>query len=123
MMVIPVRIKPSPIHGLGVFSVFPIKKGTVVWVYNSLVDERIPIPENLTEFQNKYGYISPGRNFLEVPGDATMFMNHSSNPNVSYLDGDVNKDIGHAIKYIDADTELVCNYAEFVDISRQKYLV
>jgi hypothetical protein len=40
MILVLTGIKPSPIHGLGLFAVEMIRKGTVVWEYN--VNLQIP---------------------------------------------------------------------------------
>jgi uncharacterized protein len=82
MMRIPVSVGKSSIHGLGIFAVSPIRKGTVIWEYDYLLDR------NFTEFSVNYsekrlsyfirerGYINPARPLMWIlPVDEAQFWN------------------------------------------------
>ena len=113
MFLIHYRIRPSKIHGLGVFTAEFIPKGTVVWHYKEPTDYRIPLTESRDQFSLTYGYIPHGKDFVEIPGDGAIFVNHSAEANVviNPLDEDAmiaNKDIKYG-------EEILCNYHEIDD--------
>lgn len=110
MLTIPVQIKPSKIHGLGLFTILPVPKGITVWRYCEPVDYRLKVvPTELRVFADMYAYIPKGKTFFEFPGDAALFMNHSITPNVVCL----NEDDMAAGRDIAAGEELTANYYEF----------
>jgi len=41
MFKIKTEVKKSGIHGLGVFTLEPIKKGTIIWGFDPLLDKRV----------------------------------------------------------------------------------
>ena len=65
MLTVPVEIKKSAIHGVGVFAKTEIKKGTVVWMFTPGLDQRVSLL--VTEYSDKRkrhyimqrGYINP----------------------------------------------------------------
>lgn len=65
MLTVPVEIQKSAIHGFGVFAITPIKKGTVVWMFEPGLDQRISklVVEYLDPSKRDYviqrGYINP----------------------------------------------------------------
>lgn len=112
MLIIPVRIKPSKIHGLGIFTIFETPKNSLIWRYNEQIDYRLEnIPEDLKEFANKYAYQPHNKQYYEFPGDAALFMNHSNSPNVICETN--NHEIMIAAKTLQIDEELTANYYEF----------
>lgn len=109
MLLIPAQIKPSIIHGLGVFTTCKISKDTVVWYYRDPPDYRWDkIYPSLKKFAAQYGYKPIGKNYHEFAGDMAMFINHSKTPNLTcYEDGMfANRDIS-------VGEELLQNYYEF----------
>lgn len=69
-MTVSVEVGRSPIHGFGVFAVYPLGKGSVVWMFSPGLDRKIPMTQvqygNPLEirFIKERGYINPNR-----PGD------------------------------------------------------
>ena len=118
MLLIPVILKPSPIHGLGIFAVRDLRAGMCVWIFRDPPDYRISISNLRDETDEviahaKYvGYHTPGTDYYEVPGEQAMFMNHSRhNQNLRVeSNGDM-----VVIRDIPAGTELTCNYYELED--------
>lgn len=47
MMLVNTELRPSPIHGLGVFLLAPVLKGGLVWRFDSRMD-RVYSPEEVT---------------------------------------------------------------------------
>ena len=112
MLMIPTQIKPSPINGLGIFTILPIPKGTVVWRYCEPVDYRLEeVSDEIRDFIRKYAYVPKGKKYFEVPGDGALFMNHSNEPNVICRKNDDDDVV--AARDIAAGEELTSNYFEF----------
>lgn len=108
------RIKPSPIHGLGLFAVELIRRGTVVWEFNDPPDYRIPassllLLEETWKSHRRYGYQEAGKSYVEFPGDQSLFINHSiARANIATVG-----DRMVATRDILPDEEMLSNYREF----------
>ena len=88
MLLIPVRVDRSSIHGLGIFAVHPISRGTSIWKFTpgfdldldpKLLDEQ---PEHFRKVLLHYGYIDPRLNRYILCCDDYRFANHSDTPNI-----------------------------------------
>lgn len=115
MMRVPVRVRESPIHGLGVFAVAPVPAGTVVWALTPDIDvviaperfdvlTRSPGPEG--DFLARYAYFDRARGAYVLCADDARFMNHAAHPNV----GETVADRCVALRDITAGEELTCDY-------------
>lgn len=116
-------LKPSAVHGIGVFAIRDIPKGcTSIFSRNHGKWIQIPIEEvemlpahsrNLVETYCVYddkNYYVPDYGFKVV--DMVNYLNHSSTPNIiSKNDGEVFE----AMENIPAGAELLINYGEIVD--------
>lgn len=75
MMCVPVEVRESSIHGLGLFAVTDILADTTLYRHNNRVDLRIPIGLATIE-QLHYGYVNPRNpSFLVICGDNAKFWN------------------------------------------------
>ena len=118
MFVVRVELKPSAIHGLGCFTIEPIKKDQLVWQFDPRVDIVLPASEHngchpvVKEMLEKWTYVEvrQGREVMILCGDLAKFMNHSDQPNL-YDSRDLT--LNFALRDIDAGEELTCNYYEF----------
>jgi uncharacterized protein len=123
MLLIPVKIDRSPIHGLGIFAVTPIARGTRVWQFTPGFDLEID-PRNLEQhpkqFQEKmlhYGYIDPRLDRFILCCDDYRFVNHSATPNIC-IDTTANRySVDFAARDIAVGEELTIDY-EIVEGSR-----
>jgi SET domain-containing protein len=120
-----VMLKPSPVHGIGVFAIRDIPKGCQTifsrhqndWVQLPIrdVDQLPEHSRNLVETYCLYDedhYYVPSYGFKIM--DMVNYLNHSSTPNVrSVNDGE----IFEAIADIPAGTELLVNYGHIVETS------
>ena len=107
MLRVKTRLAPSPIHGIGLFAVNKILKGTLVWEWDKDLDIKIRddwSKENHESFFETYGWRDGFWRF--VCFDNARFINHSSNPN---LDGP--PDESYAIRDIEAGEELTEDYS------------
>ena len=79
MLVVPVEIRKSEIHGQGVFALRDIKAGSVIWIFDHL-DQRWDrwVVENfedrLMNFVQERGYVNH-KNQVVLPSDEAQFLN------------------------------------------------
>jgi SET domain-containing protein len=120
MLLIKAIVKPSPIHGLGLFADEPIAKGTRIWQFSPGLDLEIG-PANFDAFDQRerafvlfYGFKSKKTGQYHLSFDNVRFINHAEQGNVA-----VDRS-GNGIEYplvaardIQPGEELVQNYFEF----------
>jgi SET domain-containing protein len=118
-----VMIKPSPLHGIGVFAIRDIPKGTRdlfsqgvgEWIKLTIAEvEALPkhskdLVENHCLFDEGYYYV-PDYGFKLV--DLVIYLNHSETPNVISID---EGEFFEAIRDISAGEELLVDYGTLVD--------
>lgn len=130
MLLVPILVRHSPIHGLGVFAAAFIAKGTIVWQFDPGVDKRHPVgwldaqPEHVRRFFASYGVRSLDQQFYYLAGDHTLFINHSATPNMApdpsrKVNGE---EVVVAIRDIQPGEELTINYGEIDGADREKLL-
>jgi len=124
MLLVPTRLAPSNIHGLGVYAVAPIAKGTPVWRFERGLDmefnpDIVPtLPAHVQEFFRHYGYLDRNVKRIILCFDDARFVNHSNAPNVAT---DYAKDphgLDVALRDIAAGEELTMDYAGFEEAQR-----
>ena len=118
-----ITLKPSPVHGIGVFALRDIPKGCKT-LFSRNVGEwiRVPISDidqlpdqtrNMVETYCLYDethYYLPDYGFKVM--DLVNYLNHSSSPNViSVNDGEYFE----SLRVIKEGEELLVNYGEIVD--------
>ncbi|HXF45918.1 MAG TPA: SET domain-containing protein [Burkholderiaceae bacterium] len=117
MLLVAVRVGPSPIHGLGAFTRAPIAAGAIVWRFTAGFDldlEPAVIDSQPPHFRAallRYGYIDARlRRFILCCDDA-RFINHSDTPNLgTRFDEDARYGVDFALRAIDAGEELTIDY-------------
>lgn len=108
MLLIPVELRVSPIHGLGVFTRYAIEEGQLLWEFAAGFDQLISWDVARAwrtaafRFIQHFAVMRPEHWVL--PGDHARFMNHSETPTVKG---------GRATKDYDAGTELTGDYREY----------
>jgi SET domain-containing protein len=114
------RLKPSKIHGVGVFAVRDIPQGTpvfaeddadIVWIDKNDIGT---LPAALKEFYDDFCIIKGNKygcpeNFDKLT--IAWFLNNSEQPNVA-ADAEFRF---HALRDIKAGEELTANYSEYSD--------
>ena len=121
-----VALKPSAVHGIGVFAITDIPKGCPHlfsknidnWIKLPIADvEKLPqhsrsLIETYCLYDEEY-YFVPDYGFKVM--DLVNYLNHSSSPNVvSVNDGEYFE----ALVDIPAGTELLINYGDIVEVER-----
>ncbi len=122
MMLVPTELKPSLIHGLGVFLIEPVPAGTVIWQFDSRIDrvyslaELIGLPALTRDFLETYSTWHSAAQVWVLCGDNGRHFNHSDNPN-TVSDGIA---FGQDTALIDlpAGTELTSDYMTICDAVR-----
>ena len=118
-----VMIKPSPLHGIGVFAIRDIPKGTRnifskgvgEWIKLTITEvEALPkhskdLVENHCLFDEDFYYV-PDYGFKLV--DLVIYLNHSETPNVISIN---EGEYFEAITAIKAGEELLVDYGTIVD--------
>lgn len=118
-------VAKSDIQGKGLFTYYPIEKGTPVWI-KSQTDISIlssSIPEEYRSYLDRYSTVTGVGKFhvYHLDGDDTKYMNHSENPNIGFFgEADV---VGLALRDIEENEELTCNYKEITTESHFQYLM
>ncbi len=109
------KIGPSEIHGIGLFTVYSLGKGTQIYRHTPELDISLTaeewnvLPHAEKEVFRHYGYVDLISGNWCLDHDDIRFINHSDTPNVG-LD-----ETGHivALYTLSVGTELTQNYAEF----------
>ena len=121
MLLVPTRLAPSRIHGLGVFALAPIAKGTAVWRFATGLDMEFSpdivdgLPEHVRSFFSHYGYLDRNVKRIILCFDDARFVNHSDTPNIAtdYAQDRYGLDV--ALRDIAAGEEITMDYAGFED--------
>ncbi|MBF0626124.1 MAG: SET domain-containing protein [Magnetococcales bacterium] len=112
MLVVKTVLKPSAIHGIGLFAAQLIEAGELVGTLTpwDRVVERAGLPQILDDFYMDYAIFKNGdRNLFQTYCDNMRFMNHSKTPNcLDQPNGDC-----VALARIRPGEELTCDYALF----------
>lgn len=87
MMMVETELRPSAIHGIGVFLLEPVRRGELIWRFDSRVDrvyseeELASLPERTQQFLRTYSTFHGGSNVWVLCGDNGRHFNHSDRPN------------------------------------------
>ena len=119
MMMVETALKPSGIHGIGVFLVNHVAAGALLWKYDSRIDrvysedEILSLPPMTQQFLRTYCTWHAGVGAWVLCGDNGRHFNHSDTPN-SISDG-IAFGADYAACDLPAGTELTSDYAAICD--------
>jgi hypothetical protein len=119
MMLIKTSVRPSPIHGMGLFAVEDVPRGAPIWRFEPLLDHELnleqlrPLPPLARDHIRRYGYVSRETGRIVLAGDHACFMNHSAAPNTGAPGHSKGPVTTVALRDIRGGEELTCNYHEF----------
>ena len=121
MLLIPTEVRPSSIHGLGLFTLVPLRKDQEIACFHhdfdrfyprgvivSCYEARCVARMNIWDFVQHYGYREIRDELWRLPVDNLRFMNHADDPNT--YQGAVSD---FAARDIEAGEELTCDYYTF----------
>jgi SET domain-containing protein len=87
MMMVETELRPSGIHGIGVFLLEPVRRGQLIWQFDSRIDrvyaeeEIASLPERAQRFLRTYSTWSAASDLWVLCGDNGRHFNHSDTPN------------------------------------------
>lgn len=119
MILVRVQVRPSTIHGLGLFATEFIPAGTPVWRLQPGFDhlfrpeDAASLPAPSREHLRWFGYVRPEDGFIVLSGDHACFMNHQPHPNTGADPKVFHPACTVALRDIAAGEELTCDYLAF----------
>lgn len=119
MLRVKTMLRPSSIHGMGLFAGQFIKKGTVTWSYDPEFDfgftkkELDSLPKLSREFFLYYCYLDKKLDKFILCSDNQRYINHTENKKRENILSTPRKDV--AVKNIKKGEELLCDYNKFDD--------
>lgn len=87
MLMVDTELRQSAIHGIGVFLLEPVIKGTLIWQFDSRIDrvysddEMASLPERTQRFLRTYSTRHDGARLWVLCGDNGRHFNHADVPN------------------------------------------
>ncbi len=122
MMMVDTDLRPSSIHGIGVFLLEPVQNGQLIWRFDSRIDrvycedDIASLPERTARFLRTYSTWNEAFGLWVLCGDNGRHFNHSPNPNTTSLGIAFGEDVASAD--LAAGTELTSDYATICDTFR-----
>ncbi|MEO7826222.1 MAG: hypothetical protein ABIR60_03705 [Allosphingosinicella sp.] len=122
MLMVETELRQSEIHGTGVFLVEPVRKGDLIWRFDSRIDrvyseeDLASLPERTQNFLRTYSTWHEATQLWILCGDNGRHFNHSDTPNTLSLGTGFGDDV--AAEDLPARIELTTNYALICDSVR-----
>jgi hypothetical protein len=122
MLMVETELRQSEIHGTGVFLLEPVRKGDLIWRFDSRIDrvysedELASLPERMQSFLRTYSTWHEATQLWILCGDNGRHFNHSDTPNTLSLGAGFGDDV--AAEDLPAGIELTTNYALICDSVR-----
>ncbi len=119
MMMVETEIRPSPIHGLGVFLLQPVRQGDLVWRFDTRIDrvyteeEVGTLPEHVQRFVRTYSTWHAPTHVWVLCGDHGRHFNHSDLPTT--VSSAISFGEDRAAMDLPAGAELTSDYATICD--------
>jgi len=122
MMMVDTELRPSSIHGIGVFLLEPVKKHQLIWRFDSRLDrvyseeELATLPERSIRFLRTYSTWSEAACLWVLCGDNGRHFNHADRPNTVSSGAAFGTDV--AARDLLVGTELTSDYSKICDTYR-----
>ena len=122
MLMVETELRASPIHGIGVFLTEPVRKGQLIWRFDSRIDrvfsdaEVEEMPEALQHYLRTYSTLHADLGLWVLCGDNARHFNHSDAPNTRSLGIAFGDDV--AAEDLEPGTELTSDYRTICDAMR-----
>ncbi len=123
MMMVETELRPSLIHGIGVFLLQPVRQGDLIWRFDARIDrvyteeEIASLPEHMQRFLRTYSTWHQGTKLWVFCGDNGRHFNHSDEP--STISNAIAFGEDHAAADLPAGVELTSDYRTICDNIRQ----
>ena len=115
-MLIRTRVAPSGIHGMGLFAVEAVGKGTPVWRFEAVFDHDFSpeqfaaLPSLAREHTRWFCFVSKVNGHVILSGDHACFINHSEANNTGIPPEAAAPVTTVALRDIAAEEEITCDY-------------
>jgi hypothetical protein len=122
MLMVETELRESDIHGTGVFLLEPVRKGDLIWRFDSRIDrvysegDLASLPAHVQRFLRTYSTWHEATRLWILCGDNGRHFNHSDTPNTLSLATGFGDDV--AAQDLPAGVELTTNYALICDSVR-----
>ncbi|HEX4709395.1 SET domain-containing protein [Phenylobacterium sp.] len=123
MMMVDTELRPSSIHGLGVFLLEPVRKGELIWRFDARIDrvysldEVASLPDHVQRYLRTYSTWNEAAGLFVLCGDNGRFFNHSEEP--STVSNAISFGEDHAVRDLGVGEELTSDYTTICDDVRQ----
>ncbi len=123
MLMVETELKPSPIHGIGVFLLQPVSRGELIWRFDSRIDrvhteeEIATLPEHMRRFVRTYSTWHELTRLWVLCGDNGRHFNHSDTPTT--VSNAISFGEDRATADLSPGTELTSDYSTICDNIRQ----
>jgi SET domain-containing protein len=123
MMMVETELKPSPIHGLGVFLLAPVRQGELIWKFDSRIDrvytaeEVASLPEHMQRYLEIYATWHEETGLYVLCGDNGRYFNHSTEPTT--VSDAISFGEDRAARDLQAGEELTSDYTTICDNVRR----
>ena len=119
MMMVETELRPSPIHGLGVFLLEPVRRGSLIWRFDTRIDrvyateEIQSLPPHVQTFLRVYSPWHEETGLFVLCGDNGRFFNHANQPTT--VSNAISFGEDRAARDLDVGEELTSDYKTICD--------
>jgi len=123
MMLVDTELRPSPIHGVGVFLLQPVARGNLIWRFDSRIDrvyapEEIDgLPDHVRRYLRTYSTWHEQTGLHVLCGDNGRYFNHAANP--STISDAISFGVDRAARDLEIGQELTSDYRTICDYARR----
>jgi SET domain-containing protein len=122
MLMVDTELRPSGIHGIGVFLLEPVRRGETIWQFDARIDrvysecELDSLPERLRAYLRTYSTYHQPTGLWVLCGDNGRHFNHSDTPNT--ISHGIAFGLDSAAEDLPVGVELTSDYATICDSVR-----
>jgi SET domain-containing protein len=120
MMMVDTELRPSSIHGLGVFLLEPVRRGGLIWRFDSRIDrvyspaEVAGLPEHVQRYLKTYTTWCEQNRLFVLCGDNGRYLNHCATPSttsdaISFGEDRAARDLAVG-EELTSDYRTICDY-------------
>jgi SET domain-containing protein len=118
-MLVRTQVRPSPVHGLGLFAAEAIPRGMPVWRFEPGFDHDfspgafLALPPGARAHTRWFCFVSRENGHVILSGDHACFINHSTKPNTGASSEAKPPITTVALRDVAAGEEITCDYFSY----------
>jgi SET domain-containing protein len=122
-MMVDTELKPSPIHGLGVFLLAPVRRGELIWRFDARIDrvyteeEIATLPAHMQRYLRTYSTWHGETGLFVLCGDNGRYFNHADEPTT--VSNAISFGEDRAVRDLAIGEELTSDYGTICDNVRR----